>query len=236
MVNVVESDKLSAAPLSTAGQHMPAAASVKGYSVLTLRKCQHPANSDRHVCGYMFDEMVSLILTCKTWWTLSGKPVGVVLASAVRQASPEGNGRHISDEFGTPQQDDCPRRQLDRGASQMTAPIPVAADLENWSKHPWTDGLQVDALPDLETLCVRTRNSTYEITVLSGRTAEVIVRGGQFFPEYTPVRVAGSSLGRSFLKVHGIYLGFSMELHHDGQTIVTTEVQSIRRMTNDQIQ
>jgi hypothetical protein len=112
----------------------------------------------------------------------------------------------------------------------------VVADLGAWSKHAWTDGLQVDALQDLETLCVRTRNSTYEMTVLSGRTAEVLVRGGQFFPEYTSVRVAGSSLGGSFLKLHGIYLGFSMELQHDGKTIVTTTVQSIRRVAHDQIQ
>ena len=117
-----------------------------------------------------------------------------------------------------------------------TASIPTVADLETWSTHAWTDGLQVGALQDLERLCVRTCNSTYEITVLSGRTAEVLVRGGQFFPEYTSARVAGSSLGGSFLKLHGIYLGFSMELQHDGQTIVTTAVQSISRMADDQIQ
>jgi hypothetical protein len=145
--------------------------------------------------------------------------------------------RHVSDELGTPQRADCHRRRRDGGTSRiMAAPVPAVADLETWSKHPWTDGLQVDALQDLETLSVRTRNSTYEITVLSGRTAEVLVRGGRFFPEYTSVRVAGSSLRGSFLKLHGIYLGFSMELQHHGQTIVTTEVQSIRRVANDQIQ
>ena len=146
-------------------------------------------------------------------------------------------GRHISDEFGTPQRADCPRRQRGGGTSpMMTGPVPAVADLQTWSKHPWTDGLQVDVLQDLDTLCVRTRNSTYEITVLCGRTAEVLVRGGQFFPEYTSVRVAGSSLGGSFLKLHGIYLGFSMELQHDGHTIGTTAVQSIRRVADDQIQ
>ena len=145
--------------------------------------------------------------------------------------------RHISDVLGTPPRADCHRRQLDGGTSHMTAAsIPTVADLETWSKHAWTDGLQVDALQDLETVCVRTRNSTYEITVLSGRTAEVLVRGGQFFPEYTSARVAGSSLGGSFLKLHGIYLGFSMELQHDGQTIVTTAVQSISRVADDKIQ
>ena len=145
--------------------------------------------------------------------------------------------RHTSDEFGTPQRPHRHGRQVVGGTSQvMTARVPAVADLETWAKQPWTDGLQVDALQDLETLSVRTRNSTYEMTVLSGRTAEVLVRGGQFFPEYTSVRVAGSSLGGSFLKLHGIYLGFSMELQHDGQTIVTTAVQSIRRVADDQIQ
>ena len=114
----------------------------------------------------------------------------------------------------------------------MTAPVPAVADLETWSKHPWTDGLQVDALQDLETLVVQTRNSTYEITVLSGRTAEVLVRGGQFFPEYTSVRVAGSSLGGSFLKLHGIYLGFSMELQHDGRTFGPSGVRPTIRFSD----
>jgi hypothetical protein len=144
-------------------------------------------------------------------------------------------GRHISAEFRTPQLHRHRRHVANDASKTMTARVP-AADLEAWAKHPWTDGLQVDALQDLETLCVRTRNSTYEMTVLSGRTAEVLVRGGQFFPEYTSVRVAGSSLGGSFLKLHGIYLGFSMELQHDGQTIVSTAVQSIRRVSDDQIQ
>ena len=145
--------------------------------------------------------------------------------------------RHISDVLGTPSRADYHHRQLAGGTSRMTtASIPTVADLETWSKHAWTDGLQIDALQDLETVCVRTRNSTYEITVLSGRTAEVLVRGGQFFPEYTSARVAGSSLGGSFLKLHGIYLVFSMELQHNGQTIVTTAVQSISRMADDQTQ
>ena len=103
--------------------------------------------------------------------------------------------RHISDEFGTPQRADCHRRQLGGTSQMMIAPVPAVADLETWSKHAWSDGLQVDVLQDLETLCVRTRNSTYEITVLCGRTAEVLVRGGQFFPEYTQSESPAALLG-----------------------------------------
>jgi len=116
------------------------------------------------------------------------------------------------------------------GNSVTDCSYPASADLDVWSRHEWRDGIQVDMLPDLERLAVRTRNSLYEITVLSARTAEVLVRGGQFFPTYTPASLAGSSLGGSFLKQRGIYVGFRMELHHDSQSIVTTEVRSIERI------
>ncbi len=68
-------------------------------------------------------------------------------------------------------------------------------------------------LPDLaphDHLIVRTRNSTYEIIVLVPHTASVMVRGGAFFPTFTPARVAGSSLGGGFLKMHGVYAGFQL--------------------------
>jgi len=66
--------------------------------------------------------------------------------------------------------------------------------------------VQLDTLAGLERVAVRTRNSTYEITVLSPRTGDVLVRGGQFFPVHTRARLAGCSHGR---------------------TIITTRVQSV---------
>jgi hypothetical protein len=94
----------------------------------------------------------------------------------------------------------------------MTASIQPVADLDTWSKHTWTDGLQVDALPDLETLMCPDAQQHIRNYRAVRRATEVLVRGGRFFPEYTSVRVAGSSLSGSFLKLHGIYLGFSVEL------------------------
>ena len=108
--------------------------------------------------------------------------------------------------------------------------VPADAILDRWTQREWTDGIQIDDLPDLETLAVRTMNTRYEIIVISGRTGEILVRGGQFFPELTPAELAGSSLGGSFLKMRGIYRGFRMELHHNQQPIVTTQVQSIERV------
>lgn len=109
-----------------------------------------------------------------------------------------------------------------------TVSCSASADLETWTKHEWTEGLQIDTLQELDTLSVRTLNNVYEIIVLHPLTAEVLVRGGKFFPEYTTAVLAGSSLGGSFLKLHGIYVGFRMELHRDHEPIVTSPVQSIR--------
>ena len=100
-------------------------------------------------------------------------------------------------------------------------------DLTWWSQRQWTDGVHLGALAPLERLAVRTLNTLYEITVVSPRSGEVLVRGGRFFPVVTRATLAGCSLGGSFLKLHSIHLGFLMELLHEGQTIITTQVQSI---------
>ena len=102
-----------------------------------------------------------------------------------------------------------------------------AANLQTWSRHQWEDGVQIDRMGDLETLVIQTRNSTYEITVICGRDGDVLVRGGQFFPQKTEAHLSGASLGGSFLKIRGIYLGLNMEILHEGRTIITSPVQSI---------
>jgi hypothetical protein len=104
---------------------------------------------------------------------------------------------------------------------------PTGAFLDTWCRHQWAEGLQLDGISDLETVKVHTVNSTYEITIVARDTGEVLVRGGRFFPEFTPARLAGSSLGGSFLKRRGIYVGFRLELQCEQHTIVTSHVQAI---------
>src|SRR5262252_8395641 len=99
--------------------------------------------------------------------------------------------------------------------------------LDTWSSHTWDEGVQLENIQDMETLAVRTENSTYEITVICGRTGEILIRGGRFFPEFTPARLAGSSLGGSFLKLRGIYVGFSLEVHFDKRLIITSRVRNL---------
>ena len=106
--------------------------------------------------------------------------------------------------------------------------VPAGANLENWSKDPWTNGVQVDRMEDMEKLVIQTRNSLYEIIIIDGRSGEILVRGGRFFPELTPARLAGATLGGSFCKMRGIYTGFRMEINASGQRTVTTPVESIR--------
>jgi hypothetical protein len=109
-----------------------------------------------------------------------------------------------------------------------TSGYPAAAILDTWVNQSWSEGIQLGSLPDLSELIVETRNSVYEITTIDGAEREILIRGGKFFPERTSARLCGSSLRGSFLKLGGIYAGFSMEVHCEGQTIVTSSVQSIR--------
>src|SRR6266568_4277958 len=108
----------------------------------------------------------------------------------------------------------------------------AGALLDTWSSHTWTDGVQIETLEDMATLTIQTENSIYEITVICGRTGDILVRGGHFFPEFTAARLAGSSLGGSFLKLRGIYVGFNLEFRAGERAIITSQVQSIAKKSS----
>ena len=110
--------------------------------------------------------------------------------------------------------------------------VPSGALLDTWSAHGWSDGVLVNRLAAFDKLTIRTRHSIYELIVVAPENAEVLVRGGAFFPDFTRARVAGSSLGGSFLKLHGIYPGFRMELSDGARMIVTSPVKNVERVEN----
>jgi len=116
---------------------------------------------------------------------------------------------------------------MDRTDRRVSS-VPARAVLDNWTQAEWTDGCQVDAAPVFQTLTVVTRNSLYQLVVLDPARGMVRLRGGQFFPDWRDAQLAGCSLGGSFLKIRGIYAGFCMELHVDGETVITSPV---RRLT-----
>ena len=105
-------------------------------------------------------------------------------------------------------------------------PSRVPTSLESWTGHDWRQGVLLPCLGPYDRLIIHTRNSTYEIIVIEPHTASVLVRGGKFFPEFSPARVAGSSLGGGLLKLHGVYAGFQMEIVA-GERILTTCVRTV---------
>jgi hypothetical protein len=111
-------------------------------------------------------------------------------------------------------------------AGTVTA-VATGAMLDRWAGRDWRDGLRISDLHPLDRLTVLTLNSTYEIVIMAPGSAEVIVRGGAFFPTFTRARLAGSSLGGSFLKLHSVHVGFRLELVCDSQaqSVVTSVVQ-----------
>ena len=114
----------------------------------------------------------------------------------------------------------------DATSSEPTA-VPASALLHAWTLYEWRDGLRTDDLAALDRLTVKTRNSTYEIVIVLPGTGEVMVRGGAFFPAFAPARLAGCSLGGSFLKVRSAHVGFCLEFVLDAQVILTSPVKTI---------
>ena len=107
------------------------------------------------------------------------------------------------------------------------ASVPASALLSTWTAHDWRDGLNLGELSTLDRIIARTHYSTYEIVVVSPMSGEVLVRGGQFFPEFTPARLAGASLGSSLLKMRSMHVGFSVEFALDGRVIITSPVRAL---------
>lgn len=110
---------------------------------------------------------------------------------------------------------------------QRHTAVPASATLSAWQHHPWSEGVSIDQLSPLDRLIVRTRHSTYEIVASETGNADILVRGGSFFPEFTPARLAGASLGGSFLKLRSVHVGFAIEFAVDKRAIVTSPVRSI---------
>jgi hypothetical protein len=105
-------------------------------------------------------------------------------------------------------------------------PVPSSGILSSWSARDWSDGIHVGNVSPLERIVVRTANSLYEIIVLAPATGGILVRGGAFFPVFVPVRLSGSSLGGSFLKLRSIHVGFRLEFSTDRGFIITSPVRS----------
>ena len=93
-----------------------------------------------------------------------------------------------------------------------------------------TDGIQVDELAEHDLLSVRTANNEYEIVVIHPQTAQVMVRGGHYFPGYTLAYLSGSSLNS-----HGISVGCAIEFFIGSRRIKTSPVRNIRVLRDSEL-
>jgi hypothetical protein len=87
-------------------------------------------------------------------------------------------------------------------------------------------GIDVRRLPEGTVLVVDTHNSRYRI-VMTGRGSQATIHGGPYFQEETDVRIEGSALAGSLLKVGWIGVGLFMELASEDKRVVTSRVRSI---------
>jgi hypothetical protein len=108
---------------------------------------------------------------------------------------------------------------------QKPAVVPTTATLEGFIAA--ASMAEVVSLRDVEpltTLIVVTRNSRYRIIVKS--STDVLIQGGQFFPDTTPAQLDGASFGGSFLKLGVIAVGLCMEIRSGPERIVTSPVRA----------
>ena len=105
-----------------------------------------------------------------------------------------------------------------------------AERLSLWPSEPLWDAIHLDSCLPFEHIAVRTRRTDYEVVVLPGSSGEVLVRGGRFFREFQPARLAGSTFGGSAIRMKTIEVGCPLELLVDGTRIVTSPVESVLRM------
>jgi hypothetical protein len=102
----------------------------------------------------------------------------------------------------------------------------LAASLDAWLARDWSQAVHVGSLEEFQQIHVCTQNTLYELIVIN-QCGDVRVRGGRYFPDWTPARFAGSTAGGSFLKRLAINLGFQMEFELDRRRIITSPVRTI---------
>ncbi|HTK30257.1 MAG TPA: hypothetical protein VL309_11925 [Vicinamibacterales bacterium] len=105
---------------------------------------------------------------------------------------------------------------------------PVSAGLRVSAASGRTTGVDARMLRAGTILDIMTEHTRYHFVMAGGGEAKAMIQGGSYFPEPTAVRIAGSSIGSSVLKIDWIALGQSLELFAGTRRIVTSRVRAIR--------
>lgn len=88
------------------------------------------------------------------------------------------------------------------------------------------EGVSIDALAPLQTICVQTRNSFYRIFLIDPKTGQALIEGGQF-AEPVDALVYGSGVSGTF-KFGWIGIGMRLEFWAKNTRVSTSPVQSFR--------
>lgn len=108
----------------------------------------------------------------------------------------------------------------------------LAENLTPATTTPWIgdcrDEVTLDQLSPGDRLLVKTRNHTYDIVVECPETGEVRLCGGDFFPDFSTARLAGSFLGGRALEPRKVCVGLRLEFVHQDRAVITTRVCAIR--------
>ena len=89
--------------------------------------------------------------------------------------------------------------------------------------------LTLETCGAFEEVVVETLRHVYQIVVLSSRTGAVLVRGGDYFPEFRRATLIGSRRRGRPLRPRCVEADSSMALVADGNLIWTSRVQSVVR-------
>ena len=87
-----------------------------------------------------------------------------------------------------------------------------------------SEGVAIDKLSPLDTICVQTRNSNYRIFLLDPKTGRALIQGGPF-AEPVDALVNGSVIKSTF-KSAWIGIGMRLEFWTEGKLTSTSPVQS----------
>jgi hypothetical protein len=99
--------------------------------------------------------------------------------------------------------------------------------IDGWLSRVFDDSIDLRACVPFERINARTSGSLYELIVLAGRSGEVLVRGGRFFPEFREAILCGSTAGGSLLKRRSLGVGLRMEFLVGNRIVVTSPVSEL---------
>ena len=88
-------------------------------------------------------------------------------------------------------------------------------------------GIHISRLAPFQGVQIQTQNNPYSLFVLEPSEGKVLVRGGQYFPDFKEAYLCGSTWGGSILRLGWIGLGMCLEIYVDGMRIVTTPLKAL---------